>query len=161
MFGRGGWGGRGSRKRKKRWSAQQQEIRILQETREEINNDELLDKEELEDDENNENEEEKEGSQRSDSTNTTQGEESTRESTQAGRNQTNDGRNEHNDMKICTFNVRLARNFRLESVLRELKQMNMDLAVLRETNLTNNIYTRSSQGYQVSATNANSAHKGE
>lgn len=63
-------------------------------------------------------------------------------------------------LKISSFNMQSARGFRLVTMLRELERMKMDLALLTETRLTDDIYTRSAYGFQVSATCATTPHKG-
>ena len=64
------------------------------------------------------------------------------------------------------YNIRKGRNGRngrnggLESALRGMSQDNMDLGIFQETKLTYGIYTRSSAGYSVVATDASSRHRG-
>lgn len=63
-------------------------------------------------------------------------------------------------LKIATFNMLSARQFRLATMLRELDILHVDLALLTETKLTNDIYPKYGHGSQVSATRAQSPYKG-
>jgi hypothetical protein len=63
-------------------------------------------------------------------------------------------------ISIGTYNIQSGRAGRLETVLRALQQMNMDIGILTETKLTQGIHTRWSSGYQVYATEARSCHQG-
>ena len=61
---------------------------------------------------------------------------------------------------VASYNIRSGRNGGLESALRAMEAMDVDLGVLLETKLTGGIYTRSSSGYSVVASDAASAHQG-
>lgn len=61
---------------------------------------------------------------------------------------------------IATYNLRGARNNRLETALRALDKMGVSLAILTETHLNDNKHTLYSAGYSVFATTALSAHQG-
>ena len=63
-------------------------------------------------------------------------------------------------IKFGTYNIRNGRNGGLEAALRGMDQANMDLGVMQETNITDGIYTRTSAGYRVVATDAPSRHRG-
>lgn len=63
-------------------------------------------------------------------------------------------------IKVATYNIKNGRNGRVESVLRALDQMNLDLALITETKLTDDKYTKLSSGYLVFATTAASPHQG-
>jgi len=63
-------------------------------------------------------------------------------------------------IKIATWDIWDGRNARLETALRALNKMGMDLALLTETKLTDGIYTRYSSGYNVIAPNAVSGRQG-
>ena len=58
------------------------------------------------------------------------------------------------DIVIGTWNIQSGRNSRLETALRALGAVGVDLAFLTETKLTDGIYTRFSLDYHVLATNA-------
>jgi len=66
----------------------------------------------------------------------------------------------HVPITIATYNICSGRAGRLELALRAADQMNLDLGILTETKLTDGVYTRNSSGYQVTATDAPSAHQG-
>ena len=61
---------------------------------------------------------------------------------------------------VATWNIRCGRNGGLESALRALESLEVDIAILTEAKLTKGIYTRGGRGYQVLATDAASAHQG-
>ena len=61
---------------------------------------------------------------------------------------------------VASWNIRSGRNAGLESALRAMASCGVDLGILQETKLTKNIYTRSSAGYTVVATEAVSASQG-
>lgn len=63
-------------------------------------------------------------------------------------------------IQIATLNIRDARNSNLEAALRALGQMNVDVAVLTETRLNNDRYTRSAFDYIVSATTTTHMNQG-
>ena len=63
-------------------------------------------------------------------------------------------------ISIATWNIQSGRNSRLETALRALKKMNVDLAFLTEAKLTAGIYTRFSSDYHVVATTAVSHRQG-
>ena len=55
-------------------------------------------------------------------------------------------------IRFGTYNIRNGRNGGLEAALRGVSHTNMDLGILKETKLTDGIYTRGSAGYSVVAT---------
>ena len=61
---------------------------------------------------------------------------------------------------VATYNVCCGRNAGLESALRAMAMMGVDLGVFTETKITDGVYTRFSSGYNVTATNAVSASQG-
>ena len=64
------------------------------------------------------------------------------------------------ELVIGTWNILSGRNTRLETALRALSKVGVDICFLTETKLTDGIYTRFSSGYRVLATNAVSHHQG-
>lgn len=62
--------------------------------------------------------------------------------------------------KLATFNIISGRNERLVSAIRAMKQLNVDIALLTEAKLTNEAYTRRTDGYNVKATKALYPHVG-
>ena len=60
-------------------------------------------------------------------------------------------------VSVASWNIHSGRNVGLEPTLRAMSSMNVDLGILQETKLTLSIYTRSSAGYCVVATEAVSA----
>ena len=62
---------------------------------------------------------------------------------------------------VATYNVRCGRNAGLESALRAMATMGVDLGIFTETKITDGIYTRFSSGYNVTATDTVSASQGE
>ena len=64
------------------------------------------------------------------------------------------------ELVIGTWNIQSGRNTRLETALRALGKVGVDLCFLTETKLTEGIYTRFSSDYRVLATNAISHHQG-
>ena len=63
-------------------------------------------------------------------------------------------------IRFGTYNIRNGRKGGLEAALRGMSQANMDLGILKETKLTDGVYTRGSAGYKVIATDAPSRHRG-
>ena len=63
-------------------------------------------------------------------------------------------------IKFGTYNIRNERNGGLEAALRGMAQANIDLGVFQETKCTEGVYTRTSAGYRVVATDAPSRHRG-
>jgi len=61
---------------------------------------------------------------------------------------------------IATWNIRCGRDGGLESALRALESLGVDIAILTEAKLTGGIYTRSDREYSVVATDAKSAWQG-
>ena len=57
-----------------------------------------------------------------------------------------------------TYNIHNGRNGGLESALRGMSQVNMDLGIFQETKATDGIYTRGSAGNSIIATDAPSRH---
>ena len=64
------------------------------------------------------------------------------------------------DMRVGTLNVQSARGGNLEGCCRGLAALNIDVAVLTETKLHDNLYTRVAFGYEVLASKAASASVG-
>ena len=64
------------------------------------------------------------------------------------------------EIVIGTWNIQSGRSTRLETALRALSIVGVELCFLTETKLTNGIHTRISLGYRVLATNAMSHHQG-
>jgi exonuclease III len=62
--------------------------------------------------------------------------------------------------RLATYNVRSGRNGGLESALRAMDSLGVDIGLFQETKLTGDIYTRFSSGYSVIASNAPSAWSG-
>ena len=62
-------------------------------------------------------------------------------------------------IKFGTYNIRNGMNGGLEAALRGMEQANMDLGVIQETKITDGVYTRTSAGYRVVATDAPSRHR--
>ena len=63
-------------------------------------------------------------------------------------------------IRIATYNLQSGRGGRLESAIRSIAQMNVDLCFFTEAKLTDGIYTRRNRGYTVHATNAMSNQQG-
>jgi hypothetical protein len=63
-------------------------------------------------------------------------------------------------IRLATLNVISGRAERLVSAARALQQMNVDLAVLTETKITDEYYTRHSFGYEIRASKAPSSSQG-
>ena len=63
-------------------------------------------------------------------------------------------------LRFGTWNIRNGRGEGLITALRAMSQMNIDFGVLTETKVTDNVYTRRTDAYQVIATNAASPHQG-
>ncbi|EJK77064.1 hypothetical protein THAOC_01127, partial [Thalassiosira oceanica] len=61
---------------------------------------------------------------------------------------------------ICTWNIRSGRNGGLESACRALDLSNVAVAVLQETKITTDAYTKFSSGYRVQASKATSVRQG-
>jgi hypothetical protein len=61
---------------------------------------------------------------------------------------------------IVMYIIRSGRQGGLESTVGALKWMNVDIAVLQETKINNESYTRESFGYNIQATKANSKFQG-
>ena len=57
-------------------------------------------------------------------------------------------------IRLGSYNIRKGRNGGLEVALWGMSQANMDLGIFQEIKLTDGIYTRSSDGYSVVATDA-------
>ena len=64
-------------------------------------------------------------------------------------------------IRFGTYNICNGRNSGLDAALRGMSHANMDLCILRETKLTDGIYTHGSAGYSVVATDAPSRHRGD
>jgi hypothetical protein len=62
---------------------------------------------------------------------------------------------------VAMYNIHSGCNGGLESALRAMEGMGIDLGILLETKVTDGIYTQKSSGYLVTALNAPSAHRGE
>ena len=63
------------------------------------------------------------------------------------------------EIVIGTWNIQSGRSTRLETALRALSIVGVDLCFLTETKLTNGIHTRFSSEYRVLATNTMSHHQ--
>jgi hypothetical protein len=61
---------------------------------------------------------------------------------------------------VALYNIHSGCNGGLESALRATEAMDMDIGILLEIKVTDEIYTQSSSGYSVLASNAPSAHQG-
>jgi hypothetical protein len=61
---------------------------------------------------------------------------------------------------VASYNIRSGRNGGLESALRAMEAMSVDIGIFQETKITGGIYTRSSSGYSIVASDAASAHQG-
>jgi hypothetical protein len=61
---------------------------------------------------------------------------------------------------VATYNIRNGRNGGLESALRAMEAMEVDIGVFLESKVTGRIYTRCSSRYSIVASNAPSAHQG-
>ena len=59
-----------------------------------------------------------------------------------------------------TYKIRNGRNGGLESEIRGMYQVNMDLGIFQETKVTDGIYIHGSAGYSVVATDAPGRHRG-
>ena len=62
-------------------------------------------------------------------------------------------------IRFGTYNICNGRNGGLKAALRGMSQANMDLGILQETELTDDIFTCTSSGYSVVATDAPSQHR--
>ena len=63
-------------------------------------------------------------------------------------------------ISICTWNIQSGRNGGLESACRALDLSNVAVAVLQETKITTDAYTKRSSGYIVQASKATSVRQG-
>lgn len=63
-------------------------------------------------------------------------------------------------INICTYNILAGGSNRLEQVLRCIKIMNIDIAVLTETKLQDNKHTTNCEDYTIVSTNAISKYQG-
>jgi hypothetical protein len=63
-------------------------------------------------------------------------------------------------IRLATLNIISGRAERLVSATRALQQMNVDVAVLTETKITDECYTRHSFGYEIRASKAPSSSQG-
>ena len=63
-------------------------------------------------------------------------------------------------IRFGPYNIRNGRHGGLESALRGMSQVKMDLGIFQETKCTDGIYTRESDGYRVVATDAPRRHCG-
>ena len=61
---------------------------------------------------------------------------------------------------VASYNIRNGRNGGMESALRAMEALGIDLGILMETKVTGGIYTQFSSGYNVVASEAASAHQG-
>ena len=59
-----------------------------------------------------------------------------------------------------TYNIRNGRNRSLESALRGMSQVNMDLGIFQDAKLTNSVYTRGSERYSIFTMDALRQHRG-
>lgn len=63
-------------------------------------------------------------------------------------------------IRIATFNIMNGRGSGLQLATRALKQMNVDVAVVTETKVTNNLYAKSYDGYNIRCSMAISHNQG-
>ena len=61
---------------------------------------------------------------------------------------------------VASYNICNGCNGGLESALRAMEAMGVDIGIFLETKITSGIYPRSSSGYSVVASNAASTHQG-
>ncbi len=61
---------------------------------------------------------------------------------------------------VATYNICNGCNGGLESALREMEAMDVDIGVFLESKVTNRIYTQSLSGYSIVASNTFSTHQG-
>jgi hypothetical protein len=61
---------------------------------------------------------------------------------------------------VALWNIRNGHNGGLESALRTMEAMNVDLGILMETKVTGRIYTQNSSGYSVIVSNVPGMHQG-
>jgi hypothetical protein len=61
---------------------------------------------------------------------------------------------------VASWNIRNGCNGGLESALRAMEAMGVNLGILLETKLTGGIYTRNLSGYSVVASDTPSVHQG-
>jgi hypothetical protein len=61
---------------------------------------------------------------------------------------------------VASWNIRNGCNGGLESTLRAMEAMDVDLGILMETKITGGIYTQNLSGYSVVASDAPSMHQG-
>ncbi len=60
---------------------------------------------------------------------------------------------------VASWNIRNGRNGRLESALRAIEAMGVDIGILLETKVTGGVYTCFLSGYSIIASDAASAHQ--
>ena len=70
------------------------------------------------------------------------------------------GTNGGGGLSVAAWNIQCGRNGGLESACRALVSLDVDIAILQETKLTNNVYARRSSGYSIIASDAPSASQG-
>ena len=63
-------------------------------------------------------------------------------------------------IRFSTYNIRNGRNGELESTLRVMSQVNMDLGIFQETKITDNFFTCRSSEYSVIALDEPSRYHG-
>jgi hypothetical protein len=68
--------------------------------------------------------------------------------------------NERRRIRIATYNIHNGRQGNLESALRALQFMNVDLSILQETKISDYKYTRGSFGYEVLVSKADTVFQG-
>jgi hypothetical protein len=90
---------------------------------------------------------------------------SRRTPTETAAEQQRDGNAIDNDcanitINVATYNIRDGRNSNLEAALRACEQMRIHFAVLTETKLSTDRYTRSAYGYMVFATKTTTTNQG-
>ena len=71
------------------------------------------------------------------------------------------GINKGGGLSLATWNIRSGRNGGLDKACRALEKLNVSVAILQETKITNAIYTRRSHGYSIVMSEATSATNGE
>jgi hypothetical protein len=65
-----------------------------------------------------------------------------------------------NKIRLATLNIISGRAERLVSAARALQQMNIDIAILTETKITDECYTRHSSGYEIRSSKARRSSQG-
>ena len=61
---------------------------------------------------------------------------------------------------LGTLNIYSGTNSRLQMAMRCMEKMSVDIGILTETKITNDMYAKESEGYEIVCTKARSAHQG-